>query len=48
MRASACNHPCLMPRQIKEKFMLKIIGWIIAIIFVIGLLVVMGVFKLVF
>jgi hypothetical protein len=31
-----------------EAFMLKVIGWIVGIIFVIGLLVVFGIFDLIF
>ena len=35
-------------RYVLEAFMLKVIGWIVGIIFLIGLLVVFGIFDLIF
>lgn len=39
---------CLGAALRRRKTMLKILGWIAAIIFIIGLLVVFGVLKLIF
>lgn len=38
----------LPTRPLKDRIMLKILGWAILIIFIIGLLVVTGILKLIF
>jgi hypothetical protein len=42
------KHDVTPSTSTKEETLLRLLGWIIAIIFVIGLLVVFGVLKLIF
>ena len=46
--ATRCEHQRSNSSQDREFSMLKFVGWAVAIIFLIGLLVVTGVLKLIF
>jgi hypothetical protein len=47
-RAASPHSPIVTRRDVWKAAMLKVIGWIVGIIFLIGLLVVFGIFDLIF